>query len=141
MHGQGLAFQCLAIAFSHLASDGNGESALSPADRRKIIRAANILQTHFQEDWTIPKLARAVGISEKKLKIGFRSQVGRTIHTHLRKIRLETAMSMLENGYVVTETAYTSGFNNLSHFSKVLRTSYGLLPRDFSSRNLPRQAR
>ncbi len=138
---KGLAYQCLAIAFSHLASDGNSEIRLSPADRRKITTAANILQSHFQEDWTIPKLARAVGVSEKKLKLGFRSQVGRTIHTHLRKIRLETAMSMLEDGYAVTETAYACGFNNLSHFSKVFRTSYGVLPRDFSRRNLLKQER
>jgi transcriptional regulator GlxA family with amidase domain len=80
------------------------------------------------------RLAREVGLSEKKLKAGFRQVAGRSVHAYLREVRLEAAASMLEAGYSVTETALATGFANLSHFSKSFRQARGVAPRNWVDR-------
>ena len=93
-------------------------------------------EQQFEEPWTIERLARTVGLNERDLKAGFRRLVGRSIHAHLRNVRLEAAASMLRDGRTVTDAALAAGFGNLSHFSKTFRESKGVAPREYA--RLPR---
>jgi AraC-like DNA-binding protein len=46
-------------------------------------------------------------------------------------VRLKAAAAMLSEGRSVTDVAFSVGFENLSHFSKVFRAVHGVNPRDF----------
>ena len=128
----GAALQCLALTFDYMSQPYAQRVTLAPGDQRKVLKAAALLEADFHRQWTIAKLSVAVGLSQKKLKAGFRSKIGKTIGSHLRDVRMDTAEKMLKEGKSVTETALACGFNNISHFSKLFRLTKGILPSKFA---------
>lgn len=102
-----------------------------PADRRRIEQAARLLVDRHDEPWTIPLLARTVGLNERKLKSGFRLVVGRTVHGHLEAARLEAAARMIQDGCRVIDAAVAVGYANPSHFARLFRRRFGAAPADW----------
>jgi AraC-like DNA-binding protein len=88
-------------------------------DRRKLDEARRLVEHQFDEPWTIPLLARKIGLNERKLKLGFRTMMGRSIHAYLRDTRIEAASAMLVQGRRVTDVAVAIGFGSISPFSKI----------------------
>ncbi|CAN0503439.1 unnamed protein product, partial [Scytosiphon promiscuus] len=58
-------------------------------DSRKLKEAKNMLLRHLDRAWTIHELANRVGLSEKRLKDGFRQQFGLPVYRFLQKSRME----------------------------------------------------
>ncbi|WP_372055176.1 AraC family transcriptional regulator [Tistrella mobilis] len=102
-----------------------------PAERRRIEHAARLLVERHDEAWTIPLLARTVGLNEKKLKSGFRLVIGRTVHGHLEAARLDAAARMIEDGARVIDAAVAVGYTNPSHFARLFRRRFGAAPADW----------
>ncbi len=71
-------------------------------------------------------LARSVGMSPFHFTRIFRELVGIPPHSYLRRIRLEQAARSLREGASVTEACFTSGFQNLSHFSRQFYRHFGV---------------
>ncbi len=107
---------------------------LPARDRKRVVMACRLLEESYGDPWTTERLARRVGLSEKKLQAGFRRIVGASVHAHLRTVRLAAAEAMLGRGISVTETAYAVGFSSLSHFSKAFKDHTGASPRDWTKR-------
>lgn len=97
-------------------------------ERKRLLQARRLMDERFGEDWTIAKLAREVGLGEKKLQAGFRAMAGRSVHEHLREVRLAAAAALLADGASVSDAALATGFASLSHFSKVFWAAQGMLP-------------
>lgn len=129
------AMEALALAFASTLEPEDRPTRLAPRDIRKVDEAKRLLEQRLQEPWTIARLAQAVSLNEKKLKAGFRHNVGRSIHAYLTKVRLEAAASMLDDGESVTNVSLAIGFGNLSHFSKIFRDSYGMPPSAYARRH------
>jgi len=107
---------------------------VSASDEDKLSHARKLLHDRFEEGWTIPSLARTVGLGERKLKEGFRTIVGNSVHAYLKQVRLSAAASMLSEGRSVTDVALSVGFESLSHFSKAFREAHGINPGKFADR-------
>ncbi|EGV30046.1 transcriptional regulator, AraC family [Thiorhodococcus drewsii AZ1] len=124
--------EALALVLSDLlAADAwNGTSAAR--DRRPLLDARRLLDEQYEQDWTVPRLAERVGMSEKRLQSGFKSLFGATVRTYLIRTRIEAASRLLARGECVTETAYAVGFSSLSHFSKIYKECMGRAPRDWA---------
>lgn len=124
------AIEALGLAIAALSQEAGGRKVrpLASEERRKLENAIRLIETSYGADWTIARLAREVGLNEKRLKEGFRRSFGRSVHEHLRHVRLDAAASLLSERMSVTETALSVGFNNLSHFSKVFREHTGVSP-------------
>lgn len=127
------ALEALAIVLETMNGEAGGPP-VAPRERRQLAQARRLIEARYGEEWTVLRLAREVGLSEKKLKAGFRQVAGRSVHAYLREVRLEAAASMLEAGFSVTETALATGFANLSHFSKSFRQAKGVAPRNWVDR-------
>ncbi|AVC43206.1 helix-turn-helix transcriptional regulator [Achromobacter ruhlandii] len=127
------ALEALAIVLETM-SDAAGEPPAAPRERRQLAQARRLIEARYGEEWTVSRLAREVGLSEKKLKAGFRQVAGRSVHAYLKSVRLDAAASMLEAGYSVTDAALATGFGNLSHFSKSFRQAKGVAPRHWLDR-------
>lgn len=127
------ALEALAIVLETM-SGAAGEPPVAARERRQLAQARRLIEVRYGEEWTVPRLAREVGLSEKKLKAGFRQVAGRSVHAYLKSVRLEAAASMLEAGYRVTDAALATGFANLSHFSKSFRQAKGVAPRHWLDR-------
>lgn len=82
---------------------------------------------------TLPELARTAGISETKLKRGFRMEYGSSVFEYLRKQRLDKARMLVEYGEMsVTQVALSIGFSSLSHFTCLFKSHCGVRPKDYS---------
>ncbi|MDH5680963.1 MAG: AraC family transcriptional regulator, partial [Spirochaetota bacterium] len=70
-----------------------------------------------------------VQLNHNKLKYGFKQVFNNTIFGYLKEIRLEQARTLLlDERLSVTETAYTVGYNSLSHFAAAFHQKYGMNP-------------
>jgi len=101
----------------------------TPCERPKLLRARALLEKRYAQAWSVPSLASAVGMNEKRLQAGFQAMYGCSVHTCLTRIRLDMSKAMLTSGHSVTDTAYAAGFAGISHFSKVFRRDTGVSPR------------
>ena len=55
---------------------------------------------------------------------------------YIRKKRMDKACQMLQNGYNVSETAYSTGFSDPSYFSKTFKKYVGMSPTDFCNKKI-----
>jgi len=106
-------------------------------DERDRLRMARQRLVHDLENPpSLGQLARDVGLSEKKLKYGFRVVFGSPVYAYFRDYRLDRARSLLQDDHLsVSEAAYAVGYLNLSHFSRAFRLRYGVNPSEFCRRS------
>ncbi|WP_256977395.1 helix-turn-helix transcriptional regulator [Bordetella genomosp. 10] len=126
------ALEALAVVLQ--AVQQAGDAPVGARERRLLLQARRLIDERYGEDWTVERLARAVGLTEKKLKAGFRALAGHTVHAYLREVRLQAAACMLDEGHSATEAALAVGYSNLSHFSKSFREVNGMGPRHWARR-------
>jgi AraC-like DNA-binding protein len=100
-----------------------------PADRLRLVNARALLEKHYARKWSVPSLADAVGLYEKRLQTGFRALYGVSVHACLTRIRIDAAIILLQRGVSVSETAERVGFSHLSHFSRMFRDHTGITPK------------
>jgi AraC-like DNA-binding protein len=133
---QAKALEALALTIAFLGRNQPRTVRMAGRDQERLALARKFLHDRFDEDWKISSLARAVGISERKLKEGFRTTIGNSVHAYLKHVRLSAAASMLSEGRAVTDVALSVGFENLSHFSKVFREVHGVNPSSYARRSM-----
>lgn len=98
-------------------------------DRRKIVKARDILLSHLDSPITIKELARHVAMNECYLKKGFKAMFGTTVYDFFQKERMERARYLLnEKGLPVSEVALKMGYSCISHFSTAFKKHTGLKP-------------
>lgn len=115
-------------------------SPLTDAEQAQVRKACQLLERRYAEEWPAARLAQAVGLSEKKLRLGLWATHGQSVHTHVREIRLNQAAEQLASGASVTEVAFAVGYDNLSHFGKAFRSQFGVLPSEWkASKRTPTQ--
>lgn len=126
------ALEALALVLDGLSPCHGAKPLSVPADRQRLLQARVLLEHGYGQDWTVPALARAVGLNEKRLQAGLQALFGLPIHAQLTQIRMNAAADRLSKGASVTETAYAVGFSSLSHFSKVFRNVKGSAPKQWA---------
>lgn len=125
---RGKALEALAVTLELLSRTAPAAARLSPREREKLDEARRLIELSFADPWTIGALANAVGLSETKLKLGFREVIGRPVRAYLSDVRMDNAEQMLCEGRSVTEVALACGYVNLSHFSKAFLRCKGVAP-------------
>ena len=86
-------------------------------------------------DFKVYELAREIGMSRMNLNRKLKAIGSQTPSELLRKVRLENARKLIESGaFNVSESAFASGMNNLSHFTKMFKEEFGELPSEFASK-------
>jgi AraC family transcriptional activator of pyochelin receptor len=100
-----------------------------PHEIDRIHQAKAILTAHCDEPPTLVNLARQVGLSDRKLKQGFRACFGTTAFKYLHDYRMERARELLAEGeQSVAEVANAVGYSHLSHFAAAFRRKFGINP-------------
>ncbi|MEJ5083111.1 helix-turn-helix transcriptional regulator [Ochrobactrum sp. MYb379] len=135
LHLYSKSIEALSIGLDTVSRGQTGKPVkpITSEEMLKLHKAVEIIEKQYSADWTIPRLAREVGLNERRLKQAFRLEIGRSVHDCLRTTRLDAAAALLQSGVSVTEAAYAVGFDNLSHFSKVFREEKGILPSRYTS--------
>jgi AraC-like DNA-binding protein len=77
-------------------------------------------------------MARAVGLSESRLKHVFQKALGISWVKYLQGYRIHRAAALLNEGkHNVTEAAMSVGFDSLSHFNVTFRSFMGKSPKNY----------
>ncbi|MCC9204161.1 helix-turn-helix domain-containing protein [Arthrobacter sp. zg-Y769] len=120
-----------------------GEPGASPSVAY-LAASRDFIQAHLGEpDLSMPRVARAVGISERHLTRVF-AEAGTSPAKYVLENRLARAHELLadptHSATPITELAASVGFVSAAHFSRAFRQQYGCTPRDARGSLALRQA-
>ncbi len=105
----------------------NGVTRIRSA--RQLKEARVMLLADLAKPWTVPEIAKRVGLTEKRLNQESRSYYGQPVYGFLQRSRLEHAKILLESGNdSVIDVALSVGYANPSHFAKLFRRQFGVQP-------------
>lgn len=95
-------------------------------------RAEDFLHAYFAKPLTLEAIASAAGVHPAHLARTFRLQYGYSVGDHIRRLRLEAARALVENGSVpLADIAAACGFSDQSHLTRLFRKCYGVTPAAF----------
>ncbi|OQA87855.1 MAG: HTH-type transcriptional activator Btr [Lentisphaerae bacterium ADurb.Bin242] len=90
------------------------------------------VEQYIADNWNqkvrLKELSKAIGISYSQIAHCFSREFGMPLRPYLKKLRLERAKMLLENGSSIKECAYACGFYDEFHFSKAFKLEYGFSP-------------
>jgi AraC-like DNA-binding protein len=113
-----------------------GEGAPLPA-RLTLTRVKFWIETHLAERLSGERIARQSGLSVRHLNRLFERE-GTSLMHHVWERRLARCRRDLGNPALrhrsISDIAFASGFNDLSHFSRAYRARYGVPPREARSK-------
>jgi len=103
----------------------------------KIRRARMILSMEYANPPPLPKLAKKLGISETRLKSGFKAMNGTTIMQFCINNRMEAAKILLkENRQSISDIGTIVGYEDHSAFSRAFRRYCGQTPKEWRKTHL-----
>jgi len=83
----------------------------------------------------LKRLAALVSMAEGSLCRFFKMNTGLTVFEYLNKIKTEFACKLLmDPDKNIMEICFESGFNNLSHFNKQFKKTFGVPPSEYRKR-------
>jgi AraC-like DNA-binding protein len=98
----------------------------------RVDRARELIECCYEEDLSLARLAREVGMSLFAFARVFAELVGETPHRYLVAVRLREAARRLRAGQPVTEVAHAVGYGSLGHFISSFRRAFGATPSRFA---------
>ena len=113
---------------------GPTEVLVESADQVFVEGAREVVERHlansnFGVDW----LADEVGMHPRTLQRRLRSATRLSAAGFIRMLRLGRAAQLLAGGATnVSETAYAVGFQDVDHFTRIFRQTFGVLPSEYA---------
>lgn len=90
------------------------------------------IEQRIRDEITLPQLSREFGISVNSLNGKFKKVTRMTVHQFIIQRRLQLACILLKQGKSVSDSAYDSGFGDLSHFIRCFKANIGTTPRSYA---------
>jgi len=102
---------------------------------RRILTAQSWIDRHFAEECSLAGLAKMAHLAPTYFAGRFREVVGTAPMTYLRDRRLEQARLLLERtSHAVKVVAWSVGYGDVSHFSRVFKRATGRTPEEYRAR-------
>jgi AraC-like DNA-binding protein len=115
-----------------LLASGGYVPNLNRHDAVRIAAVCRYIHENLANEIHQPAAAKIAGLRPATFSRFFRERVGRTFCGYVTQLRIARAIHlMVEDGMMVSEAAFTSGFNNLSNFNQHFRTQKGMSPSDY----------
>lgn len=102
-------------------------------DQKFLKELMEIIQNNLSEpELNADYLARQMAISKTQLYRKIKGITGMSVHLFIRDIRLNRAMELIKQKKVrISDVAYSTGFNNISYFTRCFSEKFGNSPSDF----------
>jgi AraC family transcriptional regulator len=95
----------------------------------RMLRLQLYIQRHLDGDLELKKLAKIAAFSPYHCHRIFRSLVGESVQSYIRRLRLEaTGTRLLQSDVAVTEIAREAGYDNLESFIRAFRERFQIAP-------------
>ncbi len=95
---------------------------------RHIKEIITYIKLHFTEKLTLEGIAKEMGVCKSHLVHQFKRYSGQTVTQYINTLRCVNARSLIRNGVSITTAAFSSGFDNLSYFSRSYKKYMSVLP-------------
>lgn len=89
------------------------------------------MYNNLHQKLSTKEVASHFNISESKLRKDFKAVTKVTVKDYFFNLKIKKAMEMLKSGVKVEDTALALGFKNVSHFSRVFKSTTKLSPKQF----------
>ena len=89
---------------------------------------------HLDADLSVEALARRAHLSSRQFARRFRAAFGEAPATHVRRLRVDAARTLLEQGVSVQQAAPTVGFASVDGLRRAFEAVFGLTPREYQRR-------
>lgn len=113
-------------------------SSYAPAEKsfsynsRRIETVMHYLNRNFKKDITLGDAAKITAMSEVAFSRFFKKKTGNSFVDTLNEIRLGHASRLLiDTTQSINEVAFSSGFNNMSHFNRLFKKKKKATPKAF----------
>ena len=81
---------------------------------------------------SIPELSKHAGLSETRLKKGFKEVFGKGVYEYRDNLRLELSVNLLSNtDHTIKKISKLIGFKYTNSFRKAFKKKYGLTPNEW----------
>jgi transcriptional regulator GlxA family with amidase domain len=124
---QGEALACAITALEKIMSPAR------PAQRgaRPVTLAADFIQAHWNEDFTLGDLAQAAGASRYHLVRMFHREMGLPPSAYRRALRIAAAQRLLRDGQRPADVAACCGFYDQPHLNRHFKLAIGVTPAQY----------
>lgn len=106
---------------------------------KRIVQAKLFIDNHFSEDIDLNNIADEACFSKFHFIRLFKSIYGKTPHQYLKKVRIEKAILLLENGISITDTCFQVGFDSITSFAGLFKLYTKLSPSAYQKEYIKRQ--
>jgi AraC-like DNA-binding protein len=134
LYYKGKGYELLSLFFNR-NEDPNAEQCPFLIDEEnvmKIKKAKEIIIQNMAEPPGLEELAEQVGLSLKKLKMGFKQIYGDTVYGFLFDYKMEYARQLLDSGsYNVNEVGLKIGYSTGSHFIAAFKKKFATTPKKY----------
>ena len=134
LYYKGKGYELLSLYFNR-SEDPNAEQCPFLIDEEnvlKIRKAKEIILSNMAEPPGLQELADLVGLSLKKLKIGFKQIYGDTVYGFLFDYKMDFARQLLDSGsYNVNEVGLKIGYSTGSHFIAAFKKKFATTPKKY----------
>jgi AraC-like DNA-binding protein len=134
LYFKGKVYELLSLYFNR-TEDANAEQCPFLIDEENVIKirkAKDIVIANMAEPPGLEELADQVGISLKKLKMGFRQIYGDSVYSFLFDYKMDYARKLLDSGsYNVNEVGLRIGYSTASHFIAAFKKKFGTTPKKY----------
>ncbi|MCC8168734.1 MAG: helix-turn-helix domain-containing protein, partial [Clostridiales bacterium] len=101
----------------------------------RLIRMINYIQSNYQTV-TLEDMAEEFHLSTPYISKYIKDKSGKTFGEQVAAIRMKRAKTLLKNGNMTVENiAYSIGYPNVEHFSRVFKKTFGMTPTEYRNKN------
>lgn len=134
MYYKGKGYELLSLFFNR-NEDPNAEQCpflIDEENVQKLKKAKEMVIANMAEPPGLQDLANEVGLTLKKLKMGFKQIYGDTVYGFLFDYKMEHARRLLDSGsYNVNEVGLKIGYSTSSHFIAAFKKKFGTTPKKY----------
>lgn len=112
--------------------DGKDLEPISTREEIILDSVQEFIQKNYMKDLSLEAISRMACMNRFKFCRAFKKRYGQTLISYLNSIRLMKAVTILEKtNKNISETAFSVGYRNVSHFNRLFRAIYKVSPRDY----------
>lgn len=134
LYYKGKGYELLSLYFNR-SEDPNAEQCPFLVDEEnvlKIKKAKEIIIANMAEPPGLQELADEIGLTIKKLKMGFKQIYGDTVYGFLFDYKMDFARQLLDSGsYNVNEVGLKIGYSTGSHFIAAFKKKFSTTPKKY----------
>jgi len=123
-----------AIKEQNLSDQSSEKNNYDPA----LDKLISYIERNLDKEMSVKHLASFAAMSASSLQHKFKSSLGISVLSYIRRRRLNIAKQQLEAGFItISEAAYNAGYRHPSNFTNAFKKTFGLPPQDLIVKEEP----